>query len=260
MKSAIGWDQDGTTLGRGPVLFLRSRTKGFSTAIEHVLESIEDRHEFCDALVSIVGCDPMPESRGELLESQTSAPEGPTLDVLFGKAANPEQVRIARAVDRHGAVLVQGPPGTGKSHTIANLVGHLLAHGKSVLVTSHTTKALKVLRGHLVEELRPLCVSVLDNDIESRRQLEESVQAISSRLSESDADELENEATVLAAQRARLLAELERAQSELLCARANEYRDVVVGGKAMSPSDAARRVGCRSKPDCAIWDLIGIVL
>jgi len=52
---------------------------------------------------------------------------------------------------------VQGPPGTGKTHTIGNLVGHLLAQGKSVLVTSHTTKALRMVLINR-SELRP-CVS-----------------------------------------------------------------------------------------------------
>ena len=44
------------TVGRGAVLFLRSRTKGFGTAIQRVIESIEDRDDFCDAFQNIVGC------------------------------------------------------------------------------------------------------------------------------------------------------------------------------------------------------------
>ena len=147
-----------------------------------------------------------------------------------------------RAVDRHGSVLVQGPPGTGKSHTIANLIGHLLAHGKSVLVTSHTTKALRVLRDHLVEELRPLCVSVLESDLDSRRQLEESVLAISNRLSESDADELEREAQRFEYQRAKLIHEMELRQDQLRKALSDEYRDIVFSGRAIAPSQAARIV------------------
>ena len=62
------------------------------------------------------------------------------------------------------------PPGTGKTHTIANLLGYLLAQGKT-LVTAHTTKALRVLRGQLDEALQPLCLSVLDSDVESQAQL-----------------------------------------------------------------------------------------
>ncbi len=117
--------------------------------------------------------------------------------MLFAKNANHEQFRIAQQLNQHGSVLVQGPPGTGKSHTIANLIGHLLANGQNVLVTSHTTKALRVLRGHVVENLKPLCVSVLESDSESRQQLEHSVLGISARLGQSDVPELESEASWL---------------------------------------------------------------
>ena len=98
--------------------------------------------------------------------------------MLLSKPANLEQVQIARALEQHKAVIVQGPPGTGKSHTIANLIGHLVADGKRVLVTSHTTKALRVLREHIVEDLRPLCVALLEQDLEGRTQLESAVRGI----------------------------------------------------------------------------------
>lgn len=231
------------TIGRGAVLFLRSRTKGFGTAIQRVIESIEDRDEFCDAFHNIVGCGHTNPTKNGVQESTPPhSPERPAQDVLFGKPANPEQLRIARSLDRHGSVLVQGPPGTGKSHTIANLIGHLLANNQSVLVTSHTTKALRVLRNHLVEELRPLCVSVLESDLDSRQQLEQSVQAISRRLSESDADSLEREAGWFEKERSALIERLQSLQEQLKNARADEYRDLVYGGKGVSPSDAARTV------------------
>ncbi|MFR6360135.1 MAG: AAA domain-containing protein [Sutterella wadsworthensis] len=58
-------------------------------------------------------------------------------------------------------MLVQGPPGTGKTHTIANLLGHFLSQGKRVLVTSHTTKALSVVKDLPPKEIQPLCVTML---------------------------------------------------------------------------------------------------
>ena len=228
-------------IGRAPALFLRNRTRGFGTAIDQVLNSLKDRGDFCDALRNIVGVEsPVAVDEGKV-EALNQGPERPTPDVLFGKTANPEQHRIATAIDKHGSVLVQGPPGTGKSHTIANLIGHLLAKGQSVLVTSHTTKALRVLREHLVEELRPLCVSVLDNDLESRRQLEESIQGIDIRLSD-DADDLERQADRLDRERRQLIDTLRGHQLALQNARAAEYRDVVYAGISIPPSDAARRV------------------
>jgi superfamily I DNA/RNA helicase len=117
-------------------------------------------------------------------------------------------LRIARALNRHGSVLVQGSPGTGKSNTIANLIGHLLENNQSVLVTSPTTKALRVLRNHLVEDLKPLCVSVLETDLDSRQQLEQSVHAISRRLSEFDGDSLDWEAGCFERERSVLIQRL----------------------------------------------------
>lgn len=97
---------------------------------------------------------------------------------------NEQQKEIVERLKKHFGVLVQGPPGTGKSHTIANIVCSLLARGKRVLVTSQTENALKVLRGHIPEGIRSLCVSQLGNDTEAKRQLKEAVDGIGERLGE----------------------------------------------------------------------------
>src|SRR5205823_4264186 len=169
-------------------------------------------------------------------------------EVLLSKPANPEQSRIAVRLEREGCVLVQGPPGTGKTHTIANLIGHLLAQGQSVLVTSHTTKALRVLRDHVVEKLRPLTVSVLESDIESRNQLEGSVSTIIERLTTGNPKKLEAEAEQLAAQRKELLAQLRKHRQDRFNARADEYRDVIFLKTKLSPMEAARKVANEAQP------------
>src|SRR5205814_2047410 len=144
--------------------------------------------------------------------------------ILFSKPANAEQLEIARRLTKHPAVLVQGPPGTGKTHTIANLIGHLLAQGKSVLVTSEKPKALRVLREKVVEPLQPLCASILQDD--SRKQMESTIDAISERLARSDADKLEREAATLSQQRIEILRQLREARQKLLEARGGEYRAI----------------------------------
>jgi ATP-dependent exoDNAse (exonuclease V) beta subunit len=73
---------------------------------------------------------------------------------------------------------VQRPPGTGKTHTIANLVSHLVGHGKTVLVPSQKEQALAVLRDKIPESLRDLSVAVLGNSAESLSQLDQFVRAI----------------------------------------------------------------------------------
>src|SRR5712671_5758343 len=231
-------------IGRAQVLFLRTRTLGFATAIEGTLDDLATREDLPLALLKIVGLDPPPK---EDEQAETFEPGDEPEEVLLSKPANPEQIRIAVRLEREGCVLVQGPPGTGKTHTIANLIGHLLAQGQSVLVTSHTTKALRVLRDHVVEKLRPLTVSVLESDIESRAQLESAVSTIIDRLTTGNPKKLDAEAEQLAVQRKELLAQLRKHRQELFEARADEYRDVVFLKTKLSPCDAARKVAAEAE-------------
>ncbi len=115
----------------------------------------------------------------------TGAPEAPTseppAEIYFPLPANDEQKRIAQELSSRQGVLVQGPPGTGKSHTIANLVCHLLATGHKVLVTSHTARALRVLRDKFPKDIADLCVILLGDDLTARQALEDSVRGITDR-------------------------------------------------------------------------------
>ena len=95
--------------------------------------------------------------------------------------ANREQRRIVNAIDRNQGVLVQGPPGTGKSHTIANLMCHLLATGKRVLITAETGRALQVLKRKLPKEIQPLCVSLLGHGGDAFAEVNTAVQGITNR-------------------------------------------------------------------------------
>ena len=228
-------------IGRDPILFLRARTLGFAAAIEGILADLRTREDLPWSLLNIVGEEsPLPDT-GETHPSAQRYGEADA-DVLLSKPANPEQIRIARQLEEYGGVLVQGPPGTGKTHTIGNLIGHLLAQGKSVLVTSHTTKALRMVRHHIVPELRPLCVSLLESDLDSRKQLESAVGSIAERLSRADAGSLEIEWKKLENERGELLKKLEDVRNQFADARAGEYRDLVLAGKCWAPADAARKV------------------
>ncbi|MGB9825618.1 MAG: AAA domain-containing protein, partial [Desulfofundulus sp.] len=229
-------------IGRNPVIFLRKRTLGFTTALEGVLEDLPGREDIPGALQNIVGVEAPPVMDDNLTVDSSDFLLNEDENILLGKSANPEQIRIVRSLERNWGVLVQGPPGTGKTHTIANLLGHLLAQGKSVLVTSHTAKALRVLRQQVVSELQPLCVSVLESDSASRAELNDAVQGIVARLTRSDADHLEEEARKLTDQRKRILAELKETRQKLYHARADEYRDLVVAGRSFTPPQAARLV------------------
>ena len=59
------------------------------------------------------------------------------------------QEDVIRKIEQNPLVAVYGPPGTGKSQTIVNLVAHLIANGKTVLVASRMDKAVDVVAQRL---------------------------------------------------------------------------------------------------------------
>ena len=233
------------SIHRDPMFFLRKRSLGISNAIESILIDLHESKELPEAVIRIAGIDLSDDSHHS--DNQNEQPygfidsNGENENIYFSKDANGEQLQIAMHLNRYGSVLVQGPPGTGKTHTIANLLGHLLAEGKNVLVTSHTAKALSVLREKVVEPLRPLCVSVLDNE-GSREQLEGSIDIITERLSSLNTITLEKEIIQLATRRNELLVEIRKTTEELKLTRLDEYRSITIAGLEFTPSNAARFV------------------
>ena len=61
------------------------------------------------------------------------------------------QADVLKKIEQNPLVAVYGPPGTGKSQTIVNLVAHLIANGKTVLVASRMDKAVDVVAQRLNE-------------------------------------------------------------------------------------------------------------
>ena len=61
------------------------------------------------------------------------------------------QENVIKNLENNTIVSVYGPPGTGKSQTIVNLVSHLVANGKTVLVASRMDKAVDVVSDRLNE-------------------------------------------------------------------------------------------------------------
>ena len=126
-----------------PCFIVRKRLDGTLKAIERIIENIEEKGDVPKPICDIVsgGIVDIPEDNGEVsIEERLAEVGGESVDILLSKEANKEQLDIAKRIEQYNAVLVQGPPGTGKTHTIANLMGHFLAQGKSVLVTSYTKR------------------------------------------------------------------------------------------------------------------------
>ncbi|TAN43996.1 MAG: hypothetical protein EPN22_08435 [Nitrospirae bacterium] len=174
-----------------PVLFVRERVRRLW---------VDDAKKIAEAIYNDAGIPPFigsliaDPSSHELPHPENYADSSVTIDedggeLLLPKEYNEQQEEVVRKLRNHFGALVQGPPGTGKSHTIANMVSSLLAQGKRVLVTSQTENALKVLRSQIPSEIQSLCVSQLGNDTEAKRQLNEAVDAIGKRLTETVVDQ-----------------------------------------------------------------------
>lgn len=229
---------------REPVILARPRTEGLSATLDHIIEDLEQEATVApDGLARIVGVEALGEAPVTSTEAATTTIVGGTEpDFLFSKPANAEQYQIAARLAKSKAVLVQGPPGTGKTHTIANLLGYLLGQGKSVLVTAHTTKALRVLRQQVDTALQPLCLSVLEGDAQGQAQLSQSAQTIADRLSRSDEASLRATAASLREKRRYLLTRVSTLRAQLRDARYSEIEEVVVDGEAIAPIEVAKHI------------------
>ncbi len=246
--------RDGPTstprLYRDMCLMLRKRIAGIANAVDAIIDDIDHKTLFPPSLAQITGT--VTEWEGDGLDSGSggSVSHSETFsstplsddDILLTKEANDEQLQIIRRLEHSGSVIVQGPPGTGKTHTIGNLIGHLLAQGKSILVTAQTAKALRVVRDHVPLVLRPLAVSVLGSDQDARRQLESSISSITERLTGDTAESLLNKAKEFEVERRKLLTQTKQLTHKLREALENEYREIVVNERHFTPSDAARFV------------------
>lgn len=222
-----------------PCFIIRRRLDGSLKAIENIIENINKTGEVPNPICDIVsgGTIDIPEDTGEApIEERLAAVGGESVDILLSKEANKEQLDIAKRIERYNAVLVQGPPGTGKTHTIANLMGHFLAQGKSVLVTSHTKKALSVLKEKVSSGLQDLCVSLLDD---SNVDMERSVDGITSYTSRTTSFEIKREIDDLAAERRDVISKLADVRKKIFAIINQECSSIVLNGESISPSKAA---------------------
>lgn len=175
------------SIWNAPIILVRKRTNSlWSKYAEKIKRDIEQdgakSTEFINDLIGEYDEEKEKVGLGESEKDTTVAIK--ESELFFPLPWNDEQKRIAERIETNYGVVVKGPPGTGKSHTIANLIARFLAEGKSVLVTSQTSKALEVLRGKLPENIRSLAVSQLHQTAKRDDVLQQSITEISSNLGE----------------------------------------------------------------------------
>ncbi|WRQ32944.1 AAA domain-containing protein [Bacteroidales bacterium MB20-C3-3] len=180
------------TLFFAPAIILRKRdSKSFTSLYENIINDIKGTDD-----IDIPPLNDLVESDNSIKKSSEkvfNSELGDNVRIYFPNKYNEEQKTIIVKARTNDKVLVQGPPGTGKSHTIANLICHLLASGKKVLVTAYTKRALEVLKDKLPEEFKSLAVNFLSGDSSSIKDLEVSINRVNEKLSNSDIDSLQKE-------------------------------------------------------------------
>jgi len=232
------------------VLFLRPRSAElWKQELRGVLQALDEGLPVPATIRALVAPDggdaPGPEggAGGRGAAAGGAHPAVDAGDLLFPLPANLDQREIARRLEVSAGVTVQGPPGTGKSHTIANLVCHLLAQGRRVLVTSHTERALRVLQGRIPEEIRALCVPVLGADQSSLQEIENSIRVIQDRLASLDPDALDREVDDLWERLRAVRREIAAHRLDLRTAAEREHGSLPWEGGDLPRLEAARRVG-----------------
>lgn len=159
------------------IIFRKVDTRLWNLELNSMIEAIKSGYKIPKTIEALVN--------SEVTNENVKDDEWDVIgeDLLFPLPYNNEQKEIVKRLSENFGVVVQGPPGTGKSHTIVNLICHLLAHGKRVLVTSQTDRALKVLNNKIPEEIRSLCMSILGDDAKAMDDLDNSVRKITENLS-----------------------------------------------------------------------------
>ncbi len=217
------------------VLFARPRQRH----LRGFLENLRDRLTGGDlsgvgALAAVVAHEP---SRLEMPDDQPQRWDRVGERLLMPLPTNEAQESIARRLAQHRNVAVQGPPGTGKTHTIRNLICHLMANGKRVLVVAQKEEPLRVLRDGLPDEVRALCLAVLGRTTDQLVQLQLAARELSDRAATLDKDAEQRRVD-------RLTRGLEEAERELATALAglrtiaeSEAATYQIGGVALLPAE-----------------------
>lgn len=241
-----------------PALIYRRRSRqSLLRVYQKILADIDETGDVPIGLVSLVTpTDTLQklaeEGLGEGANSWSVSPAA-----LLPLAANEEQLQLVARVECQRHTVVQGPPGTGKTHTIANLLSHLLARGQRVLVTAQTDRALKEVRGKLPEPLRDLLVVAVGTGRSDLDGLAASVRAINEQADSFNRRESERLVVSLKSELDRLRREESSLINQLVSTRGREAESIEpVPGWTGTPAALAQRLSAERERYGWIEELI----
>ena len=216
-------DAPSLALHDGGVLFLANRSSPYLLADLESIAGDPASVVVPDSPLSVLLEPPSNEDRPEARAPHVE-------EVVYPFPSNGAQRQVADALEKNDLVVVQGPPGNGKSLTIANLASHLVAQGKSVLVSSHKPQALTVVRDKLEESgQRFLFASLIGDGAAAKRVLQGQIANVKAFQAQADRSSL-----------TRQLAEIEERRAAK-GTRYRELRDQFIRSAEPHQEDAARK-------------------
>ncbi|MGB2555653.1 AAA domain-containing protein [Cellulosimicrobium cellulans] len=236
-------------LNAGWVLMLRKRPLRQERFYDELASKLRESERVPDALASVVADKDLVDQALRAMGHNVDVDDGTARRLLMPLPTNDDQERIARQLARSRGVTVQGPPGTGKSHTIVNLLSHLVAQGKRVLVTAQNDQALRVLRDKIPQQLRDLSIAVLGSTPAAMEDLRSSAQSMQDSLSSIDDRREEQRIVELGKKIDQVRENLRRTDLDLVEALRSEQREYALPmGSARAPQ-VAEWVGSRRGSD-----------
>jgi len=195
-------------------------------------------------------------------EQEASANCSDEMPLFLPKPYNVAQVEIIKRLECSDGVVVQGPPGTGKTHTIANIICHYLATGRSILVTSKGEAALAVLQNQIPKELQELTISLLTNEREGFKQLEGAVNLLASLVSTTNSQDLSREAESHSSRVNQLKNEIQHIDAEIQAWGLKQLHPIAkeLSGStvAMTAMELAEQVMADQKDHTWLTDTLGL--
>ena len=114
----------------------------------------------------------------EAIDTESNVEKSKFLNVVNLSKIQEKAIQYALS---HDITVIKGPPGTGKSHTIAALVINLACNSKTVLVTSKTNEAVRVVQKKLIDLGSEYGVAYLGEKKQDRTEFADLIDSIINR-------------------------------------------------------------------------------
>ncbi|MEX0946009.1 MAG: AAA domain-containing protein, partial [Acidimicrobiia bacterium] len=248
------WDGSETFVARGeadphlvfsPLIAIRQRSARARVEALEALTNVDELSVALETMVSVTDAHDVVMPSGDEIDDRFHP------EVLLPAPSSSAQRQMALSMERHPLTVVLGPPGTGKTHTIANLLGHLLSLGKRVLVTAEKEEALHEVRDKVLENLRDLVVPVLSGKSEDRSRLAQAISQISGARQERTLVERQEAVSAELEQHRRFRERRSELLNDIVASWENEQGELIASGPYRGNIESVAHAVDRDRDRCA---------